>query len=55
MGLFRLVTRVGRLRRGAIRVLEEWSPRCREALDRTRLTGRLVFYLFRVAEQTPRL
>ena len=44
-GLFRLVARVGRLRRKATSVLEEWSPRCREALDRTRLTGPLAQFL----------
>ena len=32
--------RVGRARRSARAVPEEWSPRGRKALDRTRLTGR---------------
>lgn len=41
MGLFRLVTRVGRLSGGVIRRLEEWSHRRRKTLDRTRLTGPL--------------
>src|SRR3954452_5293698 len=46
MGLFRLVARVGCLRGGATRLLEEWPPsHAREsAMDRTRLTGPLANY-----------
>ena len=36
MGLFRLAARVGRWSGGATRRLEEWSPRCRKALDSIR-------------------
>ena len=51
MGLFRLVTRVGRLSGGVIRRLEEWSPIRFRAEDRTRLTGPLTIFLnARVAE-----
>src|SRR5215216_6083670 len=41
MSLFRLVARVGCLRDGATRLLEEWPHRRSNALDRTRLTGPL--------------
>src|SRR3954469_5169000 len=44
MGLFRLVARVGCWRGGAIRLLEEWSPRLRAY--RTRLTDPLALFAF---------
>jgi hypothetical protein len=37
----RLAVRVGRVRRAARRVPEEWSSRAKNGADRTRLTGRL--------------
>ena len=43
-GLSRPVARVGRARRAARRVPEEWSSRACKRADRTRLTGRLAFY-----------
>ena len=49
-GLFRLDARVGCLSGEAIRRLEEWSPRCRKALDRTRLTGPLALTLVIASE-----
>ncbi len=45
MGLFRLVARVGRWRRRATFVLEEWSPiLAASGDDRTRLTGPLAIF-----------
>ena len=44
MGVFPLVARVGCLRGGAIRLLEEWSP-IAAGVDRTRLTDPLAFSL----------
>src|ERR1043165_4516826 len=47
-GLFRLVSRVGCLRGGASRLLEEWPPipGSRSGVDRTRLTGPLAIFLW---------
>jgi hypothetical protein len=42
--MFRLVARVGCLRGGAIRLLEEWPHSPRERVDRTRLTDPLAFF-----------
>ena len=43
-GHFRPAARVGRVRRAVRRVPEEWSSPARKDRDRTRLTGRLVFF-----------
>jgi hypothetical protein len=44
MGLFRLVARVGCWRDGVIRLLEEWSHRRSNPLDKTRLTDPLAYF-----------
>lgn len=54
MGLFRLVARVGCLRDGAIRLLEEWSHRRSNPLDKTRLTDPLALIPFGRVALRPR-
>jgi hypothetical protein len=46
---FRTVLRVGRARRPATDVPDEWSSMARKSRDRTRLTGRLTLYLFLIS------
>ena len=54
MGLFRLVARVGCLRGGAIRLLEEWPHIPLRRVDRTRLTDPLAFSLPHEVAPAPR-